>query len=171
MSQHEASLAVTYPPVDDQFVTVVPYHQQHLPKQSPHVHPSTYNYYLASDASSPEARMSLSRSSTGSYSIPRTTRDTTLSYPEKVAGSASFTMASRAEEGGIHDGGETDARKESHARSSWTGDPLSLSDEQAPRSLHHEGPNTVTVFTPAKESSHPREPNAVLVLVSTSSRS
>lgn len=157
------------PPVD-QFVTVVPYYHQHPPKQSPQFHPYSHTYHLGSEASSPEARMSLSGSSTGSYSIPRATLDPTLSYPEKVAGSASFALASRAEEGGIHDGMGTDSRAESHVRSSWTGGPSSLSDGHAPRGLHHDGPNKVTVFTPAEESSRPREPNAVIVLVNIPSR-
>ncbi|KAL1966069.1 hypothetical protein VTN77DRAFT_4817 [Rasamsonia byssochlamydoides] len=194
MPLHErtpSSPAVSYnqDPIDyahhDQFVTVVPHHvsPSTLPpaahrislKQSPQW-PSSFDqygidyrgadYHMGSEASSPEATGSLSGSSTGSYSIPRTALDPVQSYPEKAAGSASFALASRAEEGSVVTTADGHFHKDRHGRTSWTSCPLPLSEGQSLRSVRHDEQNSVTVYAGTKEKSfHSREPNAVLVLV------
>jgi hypothetical protein len=170
----------------DQFVTVIPYHvppstlppaAHDMSKQSAQW-PSALDHrgrtgsHIGSDASSPEPTgSSLSGSSTGSYSIPRTALDQVLSYPEKTAGSASFVLASRTEEGYGPGGAVTTnghTHKDGPARASWASCPLRLSEGQSVRSGRHEEQGSVAVYAGTKEQFvKSREANAVLVLVST----
>lgn len=144
-----------------------------------HVHdakqPSTefpLYYYPVSIASSPEARMSMSGSSTGSYSIPRGGRnwDSAVSSSSNPAertaplpGTAldsTHVEAPRAEAGLI-----TESYTKGHPGLRWSAE-VSVSDGRNSRSVH-DTPNTVTVYTTEdKEGGRSQEPNAVLVLVS-----
>lgn len=137
------------------------YHQQ------PHSVP-TYptGHYPSSAASSPGERLSMSGSSTGSYSIPpRANWDSAMSsssYPAEPARTPpdldTHAHGPRAEAGHIKE-----SYKEGHSRLSWTGEVSS--DGRNSRSAH-DVPNTVTVYAAEdKERDLDREPNAVLVLV------
>jgi hypothetical protein len=163
------------------------YNYTHVAKQPhyfPHysADPVNTNYYYPS---SPGTRISMSGSSTGSYSysIPIQSPQRTGNWDSAVAMSSSplpppaavldtHAEASRAEAGFI-----TDNYKNGLNQSglSWSAEG-SLSDGGHGRNSSrsggggvHDVPNTVTVYTTTaddKEGERNREPNAVLVLVS-----
>lgn len=189
MSQeHDASgLTPTLITIADDTTTPTPedYHNYaHVAKQ-PHCFPhystdpvnATYYY-----PSSPETRISMSGSSTGSYaySIPIQSPHRNGNWDSAVAMSSSpvpppaavldaHTEASRAEAGFITDHYKTGI----NSGLSWSADG-SLSDgghghgRKSPHGGVHDVLNTVAVYTTAedKEGERNREPNAVLVLVS-----
>lgn len=164
------------------------YNYVHVTKQPhyfPHysTDPVNTNYYYPS---SPETRISMSGSSTGSYSysIPIQSPQRTGNWDSAVAMSSpplpppaavldTHAEASRAEAGFITDNYKSGIN---HSGLSWSAEG-SLSDGghgHGRNSLRsggggvHDVPNTVTVYTTAddKEGERNREPNAVLVLVS-----
>lgn len=169
MSQHD------YPSIhvnsDEQFVTtVVPEHSYpQLPlKQASNIYSYPANcYYVASPvASSPDAaRMSMSGSSTGSYSIPYSIPHAKLSDPEQsviltapTAATLPHAHSPRVAEPVILTGSHI---KEGHL---WSA-TMSTPDGHSSRSVH-ETQNTVAVYAPEdKEEAPSREPNAVLVLL------
>ncbi|KAI7968482.1 hypothetical protein EIK77_006501 [Talaromyces pinophilus] len=174
--------ATTAPTPDDYYNYA---HGAKQPHYFPHystdpVNTLNTNYYYPS---SPETRISMSGSSTGSYSysIPVQSPQRTGNWDSAVAMSSSplspppvavldtHAEASRAEAGFITDNYKTGINH-------WSADG-SLSDGghgHGRNSLRsggggvHDVPNTVTVYTTAddKEGERDREPNAVLVLVS-----
>lgn len=196
MSQeHDASgLTPTSITIADDTTTITApddyYNYAHVAKQPhyfPHysTDPVNTNYYYPS---SPETRISMSGSSTGSYSysIPIQSPQRTGNWDSAVAMSSpplpppaaavldTHAEASRAEAGFITDNYKTGI---DHSGLSWSAEG-SLSDgghghgQNSSRSVGgvHDVPNTVTVYTTAddKEGERDREPNAVLVLVSLS---
>ncbi|KAH8705797.1 hypothetical protein BGW36DRAFT_393313 [Talaromyces proteolyticus] len=165
---------------DEQFVTAVApeHYHSHSPyvlKQLPNAYSYPANsYYSAAAAasppvaSSPETRMSVSGSSTGSYSIPHANFDPAIPHPEQTSvpatngrpqASPQLLPPSRPVTGVIAES----YSKEGQTRASWS-PRMSSSDGHNPRS-HHEAQNTVTVYTSDKEQVSRREPNAVLVLL------
>lgn len=159
---------------DEQFVTaVVPdvcYTQPPSLKHPPNIYSYPINYYYpaappaaSSPAiSSPEARMSVSGSSTGSYSLPRANLDAAIPYPEQAATNVRPhpSPSPRADTSVMADS----YTKEERTQSAWSA-RMSSSDGHHPCSTH-EARNSVTVYTSDKEHVSGREPNAVLVLVS-----
>ncbi|CRG88987.1 hypothetical protein PISL3812_06022 [Talaromyces islandicus] len=155
---------------DEQFVTaVVPdvcYTQPTSLKHPPNLYSSPANYYNPAAASSPaisspEARMSVSGSSTGSYSLPRANLDASIPYPEKTVSYArpQQSPSPRADAGVVTD----PYTKEERTQSPWSA-RMSSPDGHHPRSTH-EARHSVTVYTSDKEQFSSREPNAVLVLL------
>lgn len=189
MSQeHDASgLTPTSITIADDTTTPAPedyYNYAHVAKQ-PHCFPhhstdpvNTSYYY----PSSPETRISMSGSSTGSYAYSIPIQSPQRNWDSAVAMSSSpvpppaavldtHAEASRAEAGFITDNYKAGIN---HSGLSWSAEG-SLSDgghghgRNASRGGGiHDVPNTVTVYTTAddKEGERYREPNAVLVLVS-----
>lgn len=158
---------------DEQFVTaVVPdvsYTQQPSLKHPSNVYSSPANYYYPVVApaasspaiSSPEARMSVSGSSTGSYSLPRANQDASIQYPEQAATNVRPQPSPSPRDTSVM----TDScTKGERTQSPWSA-RMSSSDGHHPRSTH-EPRNSVNVYTSDKEQVSGREPNAVLVLVS-----
>ncbi|EED15541.1 conserved hypothetical protein [Talaromyces stipitatus ATCC 10500] len=128
-----------------------------------------YNYY----PSSPETRISMSGSSTGSYSIPPQRNgnwDSALAMSSPPLSPPAAVLdphieASRIEAGLIS--------PDTYKKGKWSAE-VSLSDgghghgRNSSRSVVHDAPNTVTVYTTTsddKEGDRNREPNAVLVLL------
>jgi hypothetical protein len=159
---------------DEQFVTVVMpdvcYTQPPSLKHPLNVYSSPANYYYPVVApaasspaiSSPEARMSISGSSTGSYSLPRANLDSSIQYPEQAATTVrpQPSPSPRADTSVMTDTYTKEERTQSH----WSA-RMSSSDGHHPHSTH-EPRNSVNVYTSDKEQVSGREPNAVLVLVS-----
>ncbi|KAL1972687.1 hypothetical protein VTN31DRAFT_7101 [Thermomyces dupontii] len=192
MSHHET--LVTYPPVavvhrQDHYNQPGnhPLHQQQVspPQQDFQRHHRRHGAQfqrLSDPRSDASSRGSLSDSSSTSHPkpVPQGNLDpsttTTPAYPEKaVTGSGSaadsgpFSLGPRVEEVVI--GSDSAAQHQQPVtcvRTSWTAEgPFPGQDSHhPPRGYHHEGPDSVAIYTPAtKEESSYREPNAVLVLV------
>lgn len=169
MPQHDDPVLDTIG--DEQFVTaLVPdvcYTQPPSLKHPPNVYSSPTNYYYPPASSpaisSPEARMSVSGSSTGSHSLPRANQEASIPYPEKAVPNVrpQPSPSSRTDASVVADS----YTKEERTHSLWSA-RMSSSDGHHPRSTHEARRNSVTVYTSDKEHVSRREPNAVLVLVS-----
>lgn len=166
----DSTITATTTPPEDYYTQFAKQPQHHFPSYSPD--PVNTNYYYPS---SPETLISMSGSSTGSHSIPPQRAgywDSALAMssppisPPSAVVLDPHTEASRLEAGVI----TSDNYKKGH----WSAE-VSLSDgghghgRSSSRSVVHDAPNTVTVYTTTaadKEGDRNREPNAVLVLVS-----
>ncbi|OKL62313.1 hypothetical protein UA08_03037 [Talaromyces atroroseus] len=171
----QVAAAISY---SNSFIHVSPkqQQQQQYRKQQqypPSVSSTPLNCYPVPTASSPEARISMSGSSAGSYSISPGVNwnsapmsSSSSSHPKEThthththAHAHTHADAPRAEAGLV-----TESHKDDRAGLSWTAD-ISLSDGRNSRSLH-DAPNTVTVYASEDKEREPlREPNAVLVLL------
>uniref|UniRef100_A0A093USY4 Acylphosphatase n=1 Tax=Talaromyces marneffei PM1 TaxID=1077442 RepID=A0A093USY4_TALMA len=191
MSQEHEGLGLTPASitiVDDTRTTTTTtedyYNYTHVAKQ-PHyfprysTDPATINYYYPS---SPETRISMSGSSSGSYSIlPQRTGNwdsaVAMSPSSPISLSPAVALNTHAEASRAEAGFITDNYKNSlnHSGLSWSAEG-SLSDgghghgRNSSRSVGGvpEGPSTVTVYTTTaddKEAERNQEPNAVLVLL------
>lgn len=187
--EHEAAdyVPTSIAIVDDNFVTTrapEDFYIQNIKQVQyhPHQYFSPYstetavntNYYYPS---SPETRLSMSGSSTGSYTFPpqRTSNwdpapPMPLSPPlsSSAAGHSLHDEASKVEAGLVSSEYYKNGRWSAQASLS-EGESRHGHGRDSSRSVVHEGPIPVTVYaatTDDKEAEQDREPNAVLVLVS-----
>lgn len=166
---------------------------QHLSQPQQHRRHKTQLQRVSDPGSEASSRGSLSDSSSGSHRhhyhhLPQPvpppgnldpSTAATPTYPEKAvtgsSGSASdsgpFALGSpRVDEAVIEsDSGAAHPPRQpvACARTSWTAEtPFPAQDSHPSRGYHHEGPDSVAIYTPTtKTESTYREPNAVLVLV------
>lgn len=166
---------------------------QHLSQPQQHRRHKTQLQRVSDPGSEASSRGSLSDSSSGSHRhhyhhLPQPvpppgnldpSTAATPTYPEKAvtgsSGSASdsgpFALGSpRVDEAVIEsDSGAAHPPRQpvACARTSWTAEtPFPAQDSHPSRGYHHEGPDSVAIYTPTtKTESTYREPNAVLVLI------